>query len=123
MDIFLIFAQAESAGFDADSFSNLAPPIKIALFLGAMSFATAALVSLTAFTRIIIVLSFVRRALSTQEIPPNQVVLGLSLFLTVFVMAPTLDAINEKGITPYMDSLEEGKPGELVKVLKVAEEE
>ena len=49
MDISFILAQAESAGFDAESFSNLAPPIKIALFLGAMSFATAALVSLTAF--------------------------------------------------------------------------
>ena len=68
-------------------------------------------------------LSFVRRALSTQEIPPNQVVLGLSLFLTIFVMAPTLDAINEKGITPYMESLEKDEPAELTKVLRVAEKE
>ena len=85
-----------------DSFGELAPPMQIALFLGAMSFATAALVSLTAFTRIIIVLSFVRRALSTQEIPPNQVVLGLAFFLTLFVMAPTVEQINERGIQPYL---------------------
>ncbi|MCP4778357.1 MAG: flagellar type III secretion system pore protein FliP, partial [Planctomycetaceae bacterium] len=60
------------------------------------------LVSLTAFTRIIIVLSFVRRALSTTEIPPNQVMLGLSFFLTLFVMAPTLEAINTRGVQPYL---------------------
>ena len=76
MDFNLILAQAGSTGIDANTFGDLAPPLQIALFLGAMSFATAALVSLTAFTRIIIVLSFVRRALSTQEIPPNQVILG-----------------------------------------------
>ncbi len=54
-------------------FSNLAPSLQVAILLVRLSFATAALVSVTAFTRIIIVLSFVRRALSTQEIPPNQV--------------------------------------------------
>ena len=86
----------------ADSFSQLAPPMQIAILLGAMSFATAALVSLTAFTRIVIVLSFVRRALSTTEIPPNQVMLGLSFFLTLFVMAPTLERINEQGVQPYL---------------------
>ena len=85
-----------------DSFGELAPPLQIAIFLGAMSFATAALVSLTAFTRIIIVLSFVRRALSTQEIPPNQVVLGLSFFLTLFVMAPTIEKINTNAVQPYL---------------------
>jgi flagellar biosynthetic protein FliP len=98
----LLLAQAEPSGMDASAFGELAPPIQIALFLGAMSFATAAMVSLTAFTRIVIVLSFIRRALSTQEIPPNQVILGLSLFLTLFVMAPTVDAINSQGIQPYL---------------------
>lgn len=91
-------------GAVTDSFSGLAPPMQIAIFLGAMSFATAALVCLTAFTRIIIVLSFVRRALSTQEIPPNQVILGLSFFLTLFVMAPTVENINEKGLQPYLEA-------------------
>jgi flagellar biosynthetic protein FliP len=85
-----------------DSLGELAPPMQIAILLGAMSFATAALVSVTAFTRIIIVLSFVRRALSTTEIPPNQVMLGLSVFLTLFVMAPTFEAINTNGVQPYL---------------------
>ncbi len=98
----LLIAQAETSSTVSDAFGELAPPIQIALFLGAMSFATAALVSLTAFTRIVIVLSFVRRALSTQEIPPNQVLLGLSIFLTLFVMAPTIEVINEQGIQPYL---------------------
>lgn len=96
----LLIAQLESTS----SFGDLAPPMQIAILLGAMSFATAALVSLTAFTRIIIVLSFVRRALSTTEIPPNQVILGLSFFLTLFVMAPTLENINARGIQPYLEA-------------------
>ena len=100
MDLCFLLGQTELS----NSFGDLAPPMQIAIFLGAMSFATAALVSLTAFTRIIIVLSFVRRALSTQEIPPNQVVLGLAIFLTLFVMAPTIEQINEKGIQPYLEA-------------------
>lgn len=98
MTWFNLIAQVDAT----DAFGQLAQPMQIALFLGAMSFATAALVSLTAFTRIIIVLSFVRRALSVQEIPPNQVILGLSFFLTLFVMAPTLEKINERGVQPYL---------------------
>ena len=81
MDIQILLAQVEAT----DAFGELAPPMQIAILLGALSFATAALVSLTAFTRIIIVLSFVRRALSTTEIPPNQVMLGLSFFLTLLL--------------------------------------
>src|SRR5690606_20525076 len=52
---------------------------------------------------IVIVLSFVRRALSTQEIPPTPVILGLSLFLTFFVMGPTLDVIEQQAVRPYLD--------------------
>lgn len=98
MEFNILLGQVPSA----ESFGELAPPLQIAIFLGAMSFATAALVSLTAFTRIIIVLSFVRRALSTQEIPPNQVILGLSFFLTLFVMAPTIEKINTNAVQPYL---------------------
>ena len=78
--------------------------------LGALSFATAALVSVTAFTRIIIVLSFVRRALSTQEIPPNPVLLGLSLFLTLFVMAPTFEVIHRDAIVPLIEAQDTADP-------------
>lgn len=93
---------AGTTGFD-----ELAGPIQIALFLGGMVFLAAALVSLTAFTRIVIVLSFVRRALATQEIPPNTVVIGLSLFLTLFVMGPTINSINETAIVPLMEADEQ----------------
>jgi flagellar biosynthetic protein FliP len=72
------------------------------LFLGGLAFASAALVSVTAFTRIIIVLSFVRRAMTTQEIPPNPVLIGLSLFLTLLVMGPTWDEVSTQAVTPYL---------------------
>lgn len=71
--------------------------------MGALALLSTALVTLTAFTRIVIVLSFVRRALSTQEIPPTPVILGMALFLTLFVMGPTLEAINEYAVRPYLD--------------------
>jgi flagellar biosynthetic protein FliP len=87
---------------EATGSTGMAAPLQIAIFLGGMAFISAALVTLTAFTRIVIVLSFVRRALSTQEIPPTPVMLGLSLFLTLFVMGPTFEAIESKAVAPYM---------------------
>jgi len=57
---------------------------------------------MTAFTRIVVVLNFVKKALGTPEAPPNQMVMGLSLFLTFFVMAPTFNRINDEAIQPYM---------------------
>ncbi len=87
---------------ESESFQQLAPPLQIAILLGALSFAISLLVSVTAFTRIIIVLSFVRRALTTQEIPPNPVILGLSMFLTLFVMGPTFQNIHQLAIRPYL---------------------
>ncbi len=83
--------------------AGVSTPVQIALFLGGMAFISAALVTLTAFTRIIIVLSFVRRALSTDGIPPNLVLIGLSMFLTLFVMRDTIDKINVAAVTPLMD--------------------
>jgi flagellar biosynthetic protein FliP len=86
----------------ADKFGSLAPQLQVALFLGSMVLLSSLLVTLTSFTRIVIVLSFVRRALTTQEIPPNPVVLGMSLFLTLFTMGPTLEAIEKNAVQPYM---------------------
>lgn len=86
----------------SEAFQDLSPQIKVALFLGGLAFLSSALVTMTAFTRIVIVLSFVRRALSTQEIPPTQVIIGLSLFLTMFVMAPTFSAIEKDAVVPYL---------------------
>jgi flagellar biosynthetic protein FliP len=64
--------------------------------------APAILILTTAFSRIVIIFSFLRSALGTPTIPPNQVVIGLSLFLTFFVMGPTYKEINEKAVQPYM---------------------
>ena len=80
----------------SSAFEGLAPPLQMAVFLGSLAFITTLLVSVTSFTRIVIVLSFVRRAMTTQEIPPNASLMGLALFLTVFTMGPTIDAIFEK---------------------------
>jgi flagellar biosynthetic protein FliP len=88
---------------ETEAFQSLSPQLKVALFLGSLAFLSSALVTMTAFTRIVIVLSFIRRALSTNEIPPTQVILGLSLFLTLFVMAPTFREIEAKAIVPYLD--------------------
>ena len=85
-----------------NSFQGLAPPIQVAIFLGAMALLSSIVVSLTAFTRIAIVLSFTRRALSTPEIPPTPVLIGLSLFLTMFVMGPTIDRIHADAVDPWV---------------------
>jgi flagellar biosynthetic protein FliP len=87
----------------ADALQNLPGPLQTALFLGLLTLLPAALVSVTAFTRIVIVLGFVRRAVTTQEIPPNLVLTGLSLFLTLFVMGPTLDQVGAEAVNPYLD--------------------
>lgn len=76
-------------------------PIQTLLFFTALSFLPAVLLLMTAFTRIVIVLSLLRQALGTQAAPPNQVIIGLSLFLTFFVMSPVLDRIHETAWVPY----------------------
>ncbi|TNF59509.1 MAG: flagellar biosynthetic protein FliP [Burkholderiales bacterium] len=76
-------------------------PIQTLLFFTALSFLPALLLLMTGFTRIVIVLSLIRQALGTQTAPPNQVIIGLSLFLTFFVMGPTLDRVYEDAYRPY----------------------
>ena len=82
--------------------AEVSTALQVLLVLTVLSVAPAILLMTTAFTRIIIVLSFVRQAMGTQNTPPNQVLLGLALFLTLFVMAPTLNAINDQALQPYM---------------------
>ena len=77
--------------------------LQILLLLTVLSLAPALLIMVTAFTRIVIVLSFVRSALASAQIPPNQVIIGLSLFLTFFVMAPTWNQINQEALQPYLN--------------------
>lgn len=77
--------------------------VKVFLLMTALSFASALLVSVTSFTRIAVVLSFARQALGTPQLPPNQVVVALSLALTAFVMAPTATRVYEDALGPYVD--------------------
>ncbi|WP_293661405.1 flagellar type III secretion system pore protein FliP [Rhodoferax sp. OV413] len=81
--------------------TNFSVPIQTLLFFTALSFIPAVLLLMTGFTRIVIVLSLLRQALGTQSAPPNQVIIGLSLFLTLFVMGPTFDRIYADAYLPY----------------------
>jgi len=76
-------------------------PVQTLLLITALTFLPAVLLMMTSFTRIVIVLSLLRHALGTQASPPNQVVIGLSLFLTLFVMGPVVDRIYEDAYVPY----------------------
>ncbi|MCO7174703.1 flagellar type III secretion system pore protein FliP [Sporolactobacillus kofuensis] len=93
-------------GIPTDFFTSqpqdVATTLQLLLVLTVLSLAPAILVLMTCFTRIIIVLSFVRTSLSTQQMPPNQVLVGLALFLTFFVMAPVYGQIDTHAIQPYM---------------------
>lgn len=79
-------------------------PIQTMLAFAALSFLPAVLLLMTSFTRIVIVLSLMRQAMGLQSTPPNQVIIGLSLFLTLFVMGPTLDRIYQDAYKPYSES-------------------
>lgn len=79
-------------------------PIQTLLFFTALSFLPAILLMMTGFTRIVIVLGLMRQALGTQSAPPNQVIIGLSLFLTFFVMSPTLDKVYRDAYVPYTEN-------------------
>jgi flagellar biosynthetic protein FliP len=76
--------------------------LQLLMLMTVLSLAPAILMMMTSFTRIIIVLSFVRNALGTQQLPPNQVMVGLALFLTFFVMTPTWTQINTNALQPYI---------------------
>jgi flagellar biosynthetic protein FliP len=78
--------------------------VQTLLFMTALVFLPAMLLMMTAFTRIIIVLSLLKQALGTTTVPPSQVIVGLSLFLTFFVMSPVLNQVNDVAIKPLMDN-------------------
>ncbi|MCB0340983.1 MAG: flagellar type III secretion system pore protein FliP [Pseudobdellovibrionaceae bacterium] len=77
--------------------------IKVIIMLTVLTLAPAILIMMTSFTRIVIVLSFVRQALGTQQMPPNQLLVGLALFITLFVMSPFLSEINNAAVQPYLE--------------------
>lgn len=87
----------------AETPEDVALSLQILFLLTVLSLAPAILIMTTSFTRIVIVLSFIRNALSTQQTPPNQVLIGLALFLTLFVMSPVISEVNQQAFRPYME--------------------
>ncbi|MBN8434604.1 flagellar type III secretion system pore protein FliP [Priestia flexa] len=89
--------------FNASDAENVSTSIQLLLLLTVLSIAPGILILMTCFTRIVIVLSFVRTSLGTQQMPPNQVLLGLALFITFFVMAPTFSQVNKEALQPLFN--------------------
>jgi len=83
--------------------AQVSTALQILILLTILSVAPAILLMTTAFTRIVIVLSFVRQAMGTQQAPSNQIVVGLALFLTFFIMAPVFTQINDEALQPYLN--------------------
>lgn len=83
--------------------ASVSNSLSIIVLITVLSIAPAILVMMTSFTRIIVVLGFTRNALGTQQSPPNQVFIGLALFLTFFIMGPVFTQINHNALQPYMD--------------------
>ena len=88
--------------FNSSSPTNISTSVQLLLLLTVFSVAPGILIMMTCFTRIVIVLSFVRTSLGTQQMPPNQILVGLSLFLTFFIMAPTFSQVNEQALQPLL---------------------
>ena len=81
---------------------GMSTAVSLLLLITVLAVAPSFMMMVTSFTRIIIVLGFLRRALGTQTLPPNQVMVGLALFLTLFIMTPTIDRINREAVQPFM---------------------
>jgi flagellar biosynthetic protein FliP len=107
-------AQPGTGGFSLPSISmnlgntgsnpnELVNVLRIVLLLTVLTLAPAIIVMMTSFTRVVIVLSFLRQSLGAQQMPPNQVIVGLSLFLSLFIMAPTWTKIQNDALNPYLE--------------------
>ena len=88
---------------DADDPEKVSSALQILVLLTILTLAPAILIMTTSFARIVIVLSFLRQAMGTQQTPPTQILIGLALFLTMFVMGPVWSEINEGALKPYME--------------------
>ena len=87
---------------DSSSPEKVSSALQVLILLTVLTLAPSILIMTTSFSRIIIVLSFLRQAMGTQQTPPNQILVGLALFLTTFVMGPVWSEINEKALQPYL---------------------
>src|SRR5438874_628175 len=94
---------------DLTSRENISSSIQMLAGIAIVSLAPAILLMMTSFTRIVIVLSLLRQALGTQQLPPNQVLIGLALFMTFIVMGPTFKQVNTDALQPYMEGKIEQK--------------
>ncbi len=95
---------AAGTGGDLEAtLKDLAAPIRVLILLSFMIFLPAILLTLTSYTRVIIVLSFVRRAIGAQELPPNPILMGLALFITGAIMAPTLGRVHAAAVKPWQE--------------------
>jgi flagellar biosynthetic protein FliP len=92
-----------SIGGTTEEPERVATVIQLLFILTVLSMAPAILLMLTSFTRVLVVLSLLRHALGTQQMPPNQIIIGLSLFLTMFIMAPVWEQINSEALKPYYE--------------------
>ncbi len=93
----------ESASVSIEGVGSISAPLQIVLLLTLLSFLPAILMTMTSFTRIVIVFHFLRQALGTQEAPSNQILIGLALFLTVFIMAPVGEQLNTLAVQPALE--------------------
>ena len=103
LSIFFIEVNAGVVDETLASLQNLDTSLKILFLITILSLAPAILITITSFTRIVIVLSLLRHALGIPQSPPNQVIIALSLFLTFFIMKPVFEEINKSAIVPYMN--------------------
>lgn len=88
---------------DADSPEQVSSALQVMFLLTVLTLAPSILVMMTSFSRFVIVLSFLRQAMGTQQTPPTQVLIGLALFLTIFVMNPVFTEVNQKALQPYLN--------------------
>jgi flagellar biosynthetic protein FliP len=102
---------------NVEGVGGISAPLQLVMMLTLLSFVPAVLVIMTCFTRIVIVFHFLRQALGTQEMPSNQILIGLALFLTMFIMAPVADQVNTLAVQPAIEgqvsvteALERGAP-------------
>lgn len=89
---------------NANNPQEMSASLQVVFLLTVLSLAPSILIMTTSFTRIVVVLSFMRSAMATQQAPPNQVIIGLAIFLTIFVMFPTWSQVNRDALQPYMQA-------------------
>jgi flagellar biosynthetic protein FliP len=96
-------AAPDNLNINIDGIGGISAPVQLVLVMTLLTFIPAMLVIMTCFTRIVIVFHFLRQALGTQEMPSNQILIGLTLFLTTFIMAPVATRVNELAVQPALD--------------------